>query len=72
MMTNSPERATISINEAVTNFIEQNDLPKHLKPSLIKRLVENVVFGRIEAPESNANRMVYVDSVTAFLYEVKK
>lgn len=75
MMTTPPEREVISIGNAVANFIEQNDLPKHLKQSLIKRLAENVAFGRIEAPESDAtseaNRVVYADSVTAFLQGAK-
>lgn len=75
MMTNLPEREVISIGNAVANFIEQNELPKSLRVNLIKRLHQNIVTGRIEAPEreatSEANRVVYADSVTAFLQGAK-
>ncbi len=76
MMTNSPEREVISIGKAVLNFIEQNDLPKSLRVNLIKRIHQNIATGRIKAPtgkfEGISSRPVYLDSVNAFLYEVKK
>jgi hypothetical protein len=70
----STERPVISINDA-SNFLKQNQLPTHLKASLIKRLAENITHGRIEAPHSecttDSQRLIYADSVNDFLQEAK-
>lgn len=67
----SAERPVISINDAASNFLKQNELPTHLKAGLIKRLAENIKHGRIEAPNSectnDSQRLIYADSVADFL-----
>lgn len=70
----SNKRETVTVGQAVTDFIDKYGLPEKTKTGLIMRVIDNIEAEKIEAPaheykgdDYEPSRLVYLDSITNFL-----